>query len=217
MGPYYADHRPAFFSLAGLSVATQIQMRIVTQFYGPILHDLARSAAILTANSLLQTYANTISLPGIITGASLSFHIFNQPGSVIEVNGANRNLPERSDVFLVGTAAIAAVEDLINAFDPSDVEDLDDVWNFFEGIVDAIQGAGQAFDDANQIADSTSFGACILPGSDSSCVDLVYDSGFGAVNKCSGFVCFPQPVIVLVHNLDTGGWSSGIFNFVTPR
>ncbi len=212
-GAYYANRQPAFFSLAGMSVAVQIQMRIVTDVYGPILHDLARVAAILAIDGLLNQFVNNMNLPGIITGASLSFHVFNAGGSVIEVNGANRTLPERSDVFLVGSAAIAAVEGVFSALDPSSIEDLDDVWEFFEGVVDAMEAAGEAAETANQLPSSV-FPSCILSSS-STCVELVYPAGFNSVITCSGFVCFPQPVLILVHNLDTGTWAFDLFNF-TP-
>ncbi len=216
MGPreFYEGERPAFFSLAGMSIAVQIQMRIVTDVYGPILHDLARSAALLVANDLLNRFVNNLGLHGIVTGASLSFHIFNAAGSFIEVSGANREIPGRSDVFLVGSAAIAAVEDLFNALNPDDFEDLDDVWEFFEGVVEALEGAGEAFDDANQVPGDLAPG-CIL-SSNPSCVELIYPSGFKPVIKCSGFICLPQPVLVLVHNLDTGTWAFDLFNFLAP-
>jgi len=38
----------------------------------------------------------------------------------------------------------------------------------------------------------------------------VYDAGFKDVNDTR----FPAPVIVIYHNMDTGYWASGIFNFV---
>ena len=208
---FYARQRQAFFSLAGMSVAANIQMKIISNVYGPMLHDLARSAAILVANDLLNEFVNNAGMAGLKTGASLSFHVWNQFNTFIEVTGANRTLPQRSDVFLIGTGAIAAVEGVFTALDPSDIEDLDDVWEFFEGVVSALEGAGEAFNTAHQLPSSA--GPCFLFTSSSACGQLVYPVGFNSVNTCSGFVCVPQPVMVLVNNLDTGTWAFDIFSF----
>lgn len=213
LGPeeYYLQQQRAFFSLGGMSAAVNLQMKIIQNVYVPIMHDIARNIAILVANDLLNAYVNNMGSPDLITGGSLSFHIFNASNSVIEIAGVNPDDPTRADVFLVGSKAVAAVEGLLTALDPGEIEDLDDVWNYFEGIVDAINSSGEAFEEANQIA-SDIFPSCLFSSS-SACVQLVYPSGFNSVVECSGFICFPQAVLVLVHNLDTGTWGYDVFSF----
>jgi hypothetical protein len=45
-------------------------------------------------------------------------------------------------------------------------------------------------------------------------MDLVYNLGFNSVYT-SGFP-IPQPVIIIVHDLDTGSFALGTFSFIGP-
>lgn len=210
---FYAQTRPAFFGLTGLMSGMSLQMDLVNRIYGPILADLSRVFVLLAANDLLASYLGSGDLTGIITGGSLSFHVFNQPGSVIEAVGINRQDPARTDVFVIGTNQIAAAEGVINAFNPSNVENLQDVFDFFEGIIDAVQGAGESYDQAHQLGSQVLAGCILDGGSNPACSQLVYPSGFKPVISCSGWFCLPQPVLFLVKNLDNGFWQQGAYNF----
>jgi len=202
---YDTGHRRTF-TLAGVALASRIRMRIILKVYTPIIHDVVRSALLMSAGSLLQDYKNSVGLAGIITGASLSFHVFNQPNSLIEVSGVNWDYSERTEVLLVGSSALDAVEGILKA-SIEGVKDLRDLVNYFKRVLDAIKGIGQAIDTARQPPDSV----LSAPGY------LVYESGFDPVIKCESIVCLPQPVIVIVRNLDEGTWKHGIFNFLPPR
>ncbi len=206
----YQRQQPAFFGLVGLMAGSNIQLSLVNKLYGKYLQEVTRMMILLGANSLLQNYLNSAGMEGIITGASLSFHIPNRAGSVIEGTGHN-GVASRNDVFFVGPDAVAAVQGVLSSFNPSNVESLEDLYEFFDGIVSALQGAGEAYENAHRLPSRVNFGGCILDfGENPSCTQLDYDAGFPDVND--GFV--PSPVIILVHNLDTGTWSQGIFNFV---
>ncbi len=206
----YLQQQPAFFGLVSLFAGSGIQMNLVNRLYGKYLQEVTRMMILLGVNSLLQNYLNSASMEGIITGASLSFHIPNRAGSVIEGTGHNP-VASRNDVFFVGPDAVAAVQGVLSAFNPSGIRSLQDLYNFFDGIVSALQSAGEAYANAHRLPSRRNTGGCILDfGENASCTQLEYDTGFPDVNDGS----FPSPVIVLVHNLDTGTWSQGIFNFV---
>ena len=211
--PSSSGRRRAFGlgSLAGAAVAAKARGKIMNDVYVPILVDLYRSVAIMAIGNLLQGFTNSVGLAGIKTGGSLSFNAFQLRNSWLEVNGANARFPDRTDVTLIGTTAVATVEELIKSFDPRGVKNLEDLYNFYEGVVSKIEDTASAAEKANQIADGIG-GSCIL-GGDEACVQLLFDNGFEVVNTCSGFVCFPQPVLFMVKNLDTGGFSQGLYNF----
>jgi hypothetical protein len=211
MGPNnaYLTARPAFFGLLGLFAGCSLQMDLVNRIYGPIMEEVTRMIVIVAANGLLNTYTNIAHMEGIISGASLSFHAPNLPGSVIEGSGTSDNV-SRNDVFFVGPAAVSAVQGVLSAFNPSNIHSLQDVYKFFDGIVNALQSAADAYDQAHKLPNDVVHG-CLLDGGESfSCTELIYDAGFPDVNDTH----FPSPVIVLYHNLDTGFWASGAFNFV---
>ena len=206
----YRHQQPAFFGLVGLLAGSSLQMNLVNQLYGKCLQEVTRMMIVLGVNSLLQDYLNSAAMVAIISGGSQSFHAPNLPGSVIEGTGQNTN-PKRNDVFFIGPEAVSAVQGLFSAFDPRSVKSRKDLYKFFDGIVKAIEGAGKAYDNAHKLPSAVYTGGCIMDGgSDPSCSELEYDIGFPDVNDTR----FPSGVIVLYHNLDTGSWSQGIFNFV---
>ena len=161
---------------------------------------------ILGVNGLLTNYANLASLSTFISGGSQSFHAPNLPGSTIEGSGMALQNVGANDVFFIGPNAVAAAEGLIDAFNPGNIESLQDVYDFFDGIIDALQGAGEAYDEAHALPSGVG-PFCLF---DDPCSALIYNNGFPDVNDGR----FPSPVIVIFHNMDTGYWASGIFNFV---
>jgi len=96
-----------------------------------------------------------------------------------------------------------------------DGQDLNSIKEYIDGIVDAVVGIAQSYQETVQPPSSVAPG-CILGGG-SSCKELVYDAGFTSVNKPqTGFIALnvPSPVIVMVYNKDTGWFATDVFNFV---
>ena len=123
---------------------------------------------------------------------------------------AVNTIASRNDVLLIGPNQINAVQGLLTAFKPGEIKNLNDIYKYFDGIVNAVKAAGASYDEAHQIPNSIAYG-CLWNDS-SSCKEAVYDDGFNSVYKCSGF-CLPSPVIVMIHNLDTGQWAWNKFLF----
>jgi hypothetical protein len=210
----YAKVQPTqlVFGIIGFFVEDSLQWTLIQKIYGPVMQQLERMTAILALNGLLQSYLNSATLDGVVTGASQSVQAFAISGSFIEVDGIPSNArPDRYNVWLIGANQIAAAQGVINSFNPSGVKSISDVYKFFKGIVDAIQTAGEAYDQAHQPPDSavqvSSFG-CIFGSA--SCVDLTYTNGFNSVN--TGPLAIGD-VIILIYDTDTGSWGQGLFVF----
>jgi hypothetical protein len=208
---FYEQSRPAFFGLVGLVGGSSLQMNLVNRIYGPLMAEVSRWMVLLVIDDILTDYANFANMIGIRTGGSLSFHAYGIPGSDIEMIGA-ADIPLRNDVYLVGPAGLLAAQEFIESFIPSDIESLQDVYDFFEGIKEAADGAVTAAQEANQLPDSVENG-CLLDIFDefSGCKSLVYDSGFTSVRQPGGLAI--HPVLVISNNLDTGAWASFLANF----
>jgi type IV secretory pathway VirB2 component (pilin) len=211
-GAFYGQAKPAFFGFAGLSGAMNIQMKLINDIYGPIMQEVAKMAAIVAANGLLQTYGGFAQLEGIITGASLSFHAFNIGGSVIEGYGMNRTDASQNDVFVVGTAAISAVQSALGGLkcNKASFTSLQKVYDCIQSIVDGVSAVQGGYELAHQPPDDIAFGCILDFGENASCSELVYNSGFKDVNDTR----FIAPVIIIYHNQENGEFASGIFNFV---
>ena len=144
------------------------------------------------------------------TGGSFSFHAFGVTNSVVEAANIHKRYPERSDVWLIGSDALDQVEQIIDSATDVNWRNLEEIFDFFNSTVHQVMDAADRY---NQVADRIDV-FCLLGAG---CTRLVFDDGFESVNACSGSICFPQPVIFLVYNLDDGGLAQGIYNFATPR
>jgi Bacterial Ig domain len=206
---FYDQANPAFFGLIDLCLGNSIQGQLINLLYGDAFRQLENTMIILVGNSLLKAFVNNLALDGIITGASLSFHVFNQTGSVIEGNVVNE-LAGRNDVILVGPNQVDAVRTVLES--PPSFSDLDSINGFFENIKAAVA----SFNESYQPPDDVLQNNCILGGG-SDCRTALYNAGFKSVYTCSGFICLPSVMLVLVHNLDTGQWGFQIFNVIGTR
>lgn len=75
---------------------------------------LARAMAVVIANRALQPWARSLSLDGIISGASQSFFVFNSGGTVVEGDNLNA-LPGNNIVYLVSPNQLNVAPDAYNA------------------------------------------------------------------------------------------------------
>jgi hypothetical protein len=206
---FYRQTRPAFFGLVGLIGGSSIQMQLVNKIYGEIMWEVSHMMSVVILNGLIETYANTASIGDLVSGASLSFHAPGLGGSQIEGYGFDLSGAGGNETWFIGTEAFSLVKDLIQSFDASDVESIEDVWNYFEGIANAVNASFEGYERAHTQPSSVYAGGCLLDWS-SSCAALIFNGGFPDVNSTR----FPAPVIVILHNQNNGSWSSGIYNFV---
>lgn len=199
-----------FFNLLGVMTAAQVRTKIIDDFYRPILKDMARASVVLAARGLLQSYLNLGELDAVITGASLSFHLFNLPGSTIEGVGMNTAYAPANDVFLIGPDAIGSVETILGTINADSIKNFDDLKKKFKEVKEAALAFNTAFNQANSTPDLVAFG-CLF-SFDPNCVELIYSAGFASVYEPGGFN-FPAPVLIIARNLTTGHWGATIANF----
>ncbi|MBK8742232.1 MAG: PASTA domain-containing protein [Betaproteobacteria bacterium] len=219
-------------TLAEVSAASSIHVLLAKKLYMPAIKHVGYSAAALALHRLLRPYANSGTLGGIVTGASLSFHVFNAPYSTIEMNGVDPRHPENNSVLIIGPSAITSVLDLSNEikglFDVigktgdalKTAKNLDDLKKQVEKVRDTLgkaidQGfkSYNAFNPANFQAD-LSYKGCIL-SQDNACASLAYKRGLEPVHTCGpGELCLPAPVLFFVWNTVDGGADVDSFVFL---
>jgi hypothetical protein len=201
-------------------ISQNVMTTLIEKIYGPAIEALVKAAALLAADGMLKSYLNAASLDGIITGAeSLTANVFNVPDSFIEGGGFNTS-PLGNEVWLVGPDAVGAIAQVGNLFSslpkPPTWKDLKEAYEFFKQVrelikstIEALDNGMEVFKRSNQPPDWVSQGYGIF-GRESA-IDLVYDLGFNSVYT-SGFP-IPQPVLIIVHDLDTGSFAMGIYEF----
>jgi len=209
---YYGRRQPVFFSLPSLMSANRIQMDLIKDIYFPIMGEVIKGAGILVANNLVRSYTNAGSLVGVVTGASVSFNVFNMGGSVIEGFGFDRDFPEGNQVFIVGPSAIDAFTTLLDRIRnrPDSFEDVEALVEYFDGLADDARNLGSTVFDSANMTPSGVVGGCIFDFS-SACSELVYDAGFNSVHTSGSFAA---PVLFLVRNVVTGSWGIYIAPFL---
>jgi hypothetical protein len=205
---------------------SSIQMQMIQKMYGEVMHEVDQMIGVLVAHSILSAFIPT-SVGELLSGASLSFHAPNLPGSAIEGSGFGTSATD-NETWFIGPQAFQEVENLVDtvkgAFEnlQGSVEecvdaasqgqvtfcDLDSVNDFFDAIDGALQAAQAAYDLAHTQPSEVASGCILSDGG--GCQSLVFNGGFPDVNTTR----FPSPVIVLHRNWVTGGWAVGIWNFV---
>src|SRR5205085_5488093 len=100
-------------TLADLLLATHDQLKLIEKIYGQYFEYLLKSIATLSASRAFQAVKGGIQLDGIITGASLSFHVFDATNSVIESSVVNL-MVRRNDVYIIGPNQVSTVQEVIS-------------------------------------------------------------------------------------------------------
>jgi len=215
----YTTTRPVFLLTGLLGYAGNIG-GLITRIYGDYLDQVQKMYILLAAQGLLNQFLDQfVTVGGLITGGSQSFHAYHMPSSVIYVGGLSAADALNSDVYLIGGAAINRVSGLINTLrSAGGIRTIRQLYDFYNSMLSELQGAGEDYDTAHQLpnsAEASSFdnGGCLLSSVDP-CVELYYDSGFNYVG--SGGPIKLEPVIILVKTKNPRGseFGSAIFNFV---
>lgn len=191
------------------------------------------TAATVAFNSHLKAYVSGGDVFEVVSGASLSFRVFNEPlanQAIIEVPG-DFDDPELTAVMIVGPDTVAAlgnaIQDLFQKMKDGFSYGLDPKNNpkkykngneakkhlkEFKGKLDAIKQSvtnlQDTVDNVYQTADDVMPG-CVFT-SDPSCMQLIYNEGFKPVYRYTpppGFASLgglPVPIVFIVQNQYTG-------------
>ncbi|UDF35682.1 UNVERIFIED_ORG: hypothetical protein LHJ69_00875 [Shinella sp. XGS7] len=189
---------PSAFLLGGLLNALGPMGQLINDIYGDYLNQLENMSILLGSKALLDEFlTQTTRINGLKTGGSFSFHAYNMPGSYIDVSGISLEDAQRADVYLVGGAAIEALKAVGKALPPPKPKNIKELYDYFDGLLSALKGARQAYEDAHQqpsrvVYDSFDNGGC-LPSLNDSCIEMQYDAGFK--NVAGGSVSFTVLVL----------------------
>ena len=216
-GAMYSTQQPAFLLVGMLGYGGTVG-NLIQKIYGPFLDQLQKMAILLAAQGLLN--ANIDNLPGVIglkAGSGFSFATYGWADSVIELTSISVAQAQSAEVYLVGGAAINAIDEAANAVGGiTGVHTIHDLYNFLKGLYDALQGLAGGVAQAHQQPDfvlqtSADDGGCLSSGG--SCIELHYNNGFNYVG--SGGPIALEPVIILIRIPDptSPGYGSAIFNF----
>lgn len=209
------------------------RFRNAKQFAVDTMKQAAWTAAVVGITGHLKQFVQGGDVYEVISGASLSFRVFNEPNpnqGIIEVPG-NFDYPELTSVMIVGPDTAADVTNGIKdvyekmkegfsyGLDPNNnpkgyknyndaKKHLKEFMDRMKAIQQSVTGLQDTIDNAYQTADA------VLPGciftSDPTCAQLIYNDGFRPVYRYTpppGFQSLgglPAAIIFIVQNQYTG-------------
>ena len=194
---FYADTQDVLFTLGGVMSASSIRMTIIKNLYVPIVKQLLSSVAVMKKANALIEERSAESLVGIITGSSLSFHIFNVENSVIEVEGLSDDARAFS-IKLIGPDKYEAALDLLTGGPKPSPKALKKV------IDDATNGVGEKVGVGTEL-----MRGCILRQGPQ-CSQVIVGFGFPVVHTSGAF---PGGVLVMLEDISYGRLFLGVYAF----
>lgn len=215
--PSSAGQAKPQFLLGGMLNALGPIGELINKIYGDYLNQLQNMAGILAAKGLLDQFlTQTAFIDGVHAGAAvLGPYAYHYPDSTIEVSGMDLAVAQKADVYLIGGAAFNAMGGLAGAIPKSKPTSIKEVYDYFDGMISALQAVGEAYDLAHQQPAQVVYNSfdenfgCLATFS-SFCMEMQYPSGFQ--NVSGGNVSFT--VLILIRS---GGarpqYGSGVFNF----
>jgi beta-lactam-binding protein with PASTA domain len=205
--------------------------RNAKKYASDLLAQGAWAAAVMGARGWALSVANGEEITGIATGASQSFHIFDAPGSFIEIP---TSVPHRSLVNItiigpdVATNAAEVITDWRNKIqsgwsfardaltNPDRFRNIDEIEDLRERVSMGLTQLGTLQSDfkniansAQQSASTVEFGCIFVTGR--RCTQLVFDDGITPVytykppgTLALGFTGLPLPMLMLIEDKRTG-------------
>ncbi len=200
----FSQTREAFFSAAGMVIATSIRSAIIENFYMPQVTRLLSSAGVLVTADAIRAQMSPIELSAIITGASQSFHTFELDGSIVEGIELT-NAPQALQVTAIGPDLFQNVLDFVGENDPP--TDVRGALDYADGLREAVSdGLGAGVRDAET---SAVLRGCFFD-QNPDCGQIVLTDGFPSVHSNGQF---PAPVLILVQDNATGQLYMGVYAF----
>lgn len=203
------DEQLTFFTLGGMMSASSFRTQIIKDFYFPIVKQIIISMQNLVLQGLIRQFTTAENIPGIVTGASLSFHTFKLGNSIIESDTASKN-SDGNIVLLIGPTLLS---DLANAL--SGISGV--TFNSVKQAKKSLKTVKKTGEDAvavlqsgfKQITPHESMRGCIFSGL-SSCRQIAVSDGIPSVYTDGKF---PAPVLMIQYNAVQGTMSIGNFLF----
>ena len=205
--------QPVFFSLGGMVSASSFRMRIVKKLYVPLLKQVVANLQNLAAEGLLRATLDPAALPGIATGASLSFHSFELGHSFVEAPVFAEH-PDGVIVALIGPTLVADLATTLNGIRGVRFNSPKAVKDSFKKIKSTAQKAQATLQaEFKQVTPDGLAQGCIF-ASDPVCQQLLFESGLPVVHTTGGF---PGPVLIVVYDAVSGTVALENFLFFPKR
>gem|GEM_PF-4996958 len=200
------------------------------------------SAAALAVNAHLKQYLNSDDLLPVVSGASLSFRVFNSPNSFIEIPTSSRR-PYLFSTIVIGptliTDALTGVQTLVTKIksamsygknavtNPDAVKNSDDLFKIYDDLKTKVEDIIKTGSALQQKISSRLFqtapsmiNSCIFTA-EAPCRELLYPDGFASVYEYKpppGFentlVGIPVPILFIVQDYVTGKMYTGLVPFM---
>jgi hypothetical protein len=200
---------PAFFSLAGVTTASGIRTKIIKDLYVKIVAKIAKNSQNLIAAGLVRQFSDAVTIPGVVTGASQSFHSFGLGHSIVEAF-SDAEFPDGHVVQLVGPTLVADIASALNGVRGVSFKSRKAMKQSVKKVKSAAEGAVAALKaQFKQLTPDQLLPGCVfttLPG----CQQLGFGDGLPVVHTDGAF---PAPVLILVHDVVGGNISVGSFLF----
>jgi beta-lactam-binding protein with PASTA domain len=203
------EMKPTFFSLVGVTSASGIRMKIVKDLYLPIVVKIVKNSQNLILNSLIKQFITALDIPGITTGASLSFHSFESGHSVIEAY-STFGYPSAYTVHLVGPTLISDLGSVINQIRGLNFSSMRQSIESFKRVKETADQAEQTLLDGFKTAHPVWVeNGCIFT-TEPECQQLLFDAGLPIVHADGQF---PAPVLIVLQDTVSSQISIGTFLF----
>ncbi len=182
---------------------SSVRMTLIKNLYVPHISRLIAAGQLLAEADALREDSAVGDLAGIITGASLSLHVFNAPNSAIEVVGPSADTRAFS-VKLIGPDKYQAWLDAVaEATIPTSLDE-------FEELITAAADAAAGSLAGTQTAQAHGVIPGCLLSLNPDCSQIVIGFGF-PVTHTSGV--FPSPVIVILKDIADSKLYVGVYAF----
>ena len=200
--------RPAFFTVGGLLSASSIRMRVVRKLYFPIVQQVLKNTQNLIAEGLIETFLDPYAIPGIVTGASQSFHTFGLGNSIIEAfSYADHGSGNR--LLMIGPTVLSDIAEAVNGVLGARFTDMKSAASAFKSLRGAAKSAEDAKNGVKELTASATLNGCVFDN-ESGCRQVVFGDGLPSVHRSGNF---PGPVLLVVYDTTTGDISIGNFLF----
>ncbi|HHH46871.1 MAG TPA: PASTA domain-containing protein, partial [Thiotrichales bacterium] len=213
--PLHADleaAQPAFFTAIGMMSATSIRSTIIKIAYKPILQAILKNAQNLVINELVKALSDVRNIPGIVTGASQSFHIFEANHSIVEAY-SYYGYPDGYVVQLVGPTLLSDLGSAVSSLAGVKFSSMKDTVKSLISIKNAAQALQSVQDQFAEAQPVWVENGCVFD-IEPECQQLSFVDGLPVVYKGSNF---PAPVLIIVHDIVAGTVSMDNFLFFPKK
>ncbi|MEW8349262.1 MAG: putative Ig domain-containing protein [Candidatus Thiodiazotropha taylori] len=203
------EMKPSFFSLVGVTSASGIRQKIIKDLYMKIVVKIVKNSQNLVLNNLIKQFLPALDIPGITTGASLSFHSFESGHSVIEAY-STFGYPSAYTVHLIGPTLISDLTEVINQIRGLNFSSMRESIESFKKVKETADQAEQTLQAGFKTAHPVWVqNGCIFT-TQPECQQLLFDAGLPIVHADGQF---PAPVLIVLQDSVSSQISIGTFLF----